>query len=168
MYREDRQALIDNGFEIFDYSLTGKSNDDIGRDLRDIDCLYVSGGNEFWLKHQSNKCHFEKFVKSFIESGGIYIGTSAGSIITAPDMTPALQITDPKSCPEPITDFSGWGIVDFIPFPHWGSGNFKDAYLGGRTEKMYDTKWKIILLNNFEYIDVQNDWYQIVDVRREQ
>jgi len=166
-YQDDHNALIKNGFDIFDYTITGKSQSEINQDLKDIEALYISGGNEFYLKQQANKNNFGDFVRQFVNSDKPYIGTSCGSIIMASDMSPALNITDITSCPEPITDLTGFGIVDFLPMPHWGSKDFKNLYLGERKEKMYSEKWKIILLNNYEYVEVQNDRYRIVDVRRE-
>lgn len=166
-FQDDHSALINNGFDIFDYTITGKSESDIRHDLMDIEVMYISGGNEFYLKQQANKNNFGSFVKKFVDSGKIYIGTSCGSIIMAPDMAPALNITDIKDCPEPITDFAGFGIVDFLPMPHWGSTDFKELYLGERKDKMYSTKSPIILLNNYEYVEVQGDHYRIIDVRRE-
>ncbi len=164
-YQDDKNALRDNGFDIFDYTITDKSESDIERELADIEALYISGGNEFYLKQQANKNNFGEFVRKFVESGKIYIGTSCGSIIMAPDMSPALNITDTISCPEHITDLTGFGIVDFIPMPHWGSTDFKNLYLGERKEKMYEEKWKIILLNNYEYVEVVDDHYRMIDVR---
>ncbi len=166
-YQDDRRSLIENGFNIFDYTITGKSEADIRHDLSDIDAMYISGGNEFYLKQQANKNNFGQFVREFVESGKPYIGTSAGSIIMAPDMTPALHITDIKNCPEPITDFTGFGIVDFLLMPHWGSEDFKALYLGERKDKLFTEKWRTILLNNYEYIEVLDDQFKIVDVRRD-
>ena len=166
-YQDDRKALRDNGFDIFDYTITGKRDADIRRDLSDIDAMYISGGNEFYLKQQANKNNFGQFVKEFVESGQPYIGTSGGSIIMAPDMAPALNITDTKNCPEPITDLTGFGIVDFLAMPHWGSVDFKDLYLGERKEKLFSEKWRTILLNNYEYVEVLDDQFRIIDVRRE-
>lgn len=166
-YQDDKKALTQNGFNIFDYTITGKSGENIRHDLSDIDAMYVSGGNEFYLKQQANKNNFGQFVREFVDSGKPYIGTSAGSIIMAPDMTPALNITDTQNCPEPITDLTGFGIVDFLVMPHWGSDDFKDLYLGERKAKMYSEKWQIILLNNYEYIEVMDDQFRIIDARRE-
>ena len=166
-YQSDRAALKNAGFDFFDYTITGKTEADIQKDLADIEVLYISGGNEFWLKHQSNECNFGQFVKKFVDSGKVYIGTSAGSIIMAPDMSPALQTIDHERYPEKITDLTGFGIVDFLPMPHWGSKEFKGVYMGGRTEKMYQEKWKIILLNNNQYVEVRDDWYRIVDATKE-
>jgi len=166
-YQDDRAALKNAGFDFFDYTITGKSESEIKHDLKDIEALYISGGNEFYLKQQANKNNFGEFVKEFVSSGKPYIGTSCGSIIMAPDMTPALNITDIKNCPEPITDLTGFGVVDFLPMPHWGSSDFKELYLGERKEKLYGSNPPVVLLNNHEYIEVQDDHYRIIDVRRE-
>jgi dipeptidase E len=57
-YQADRNALQHNGFEIFDYTITEKSEFELKKDLTKIDCLYISGGNEFYLKQQANKNNF--------------------------------------------------------------------------------------------------------------
>jgi hypothetical protein len=81
-------------------------------------------------------------------------------------MTPTLSITDGDHLPEPLSDKTGFGIVDFITMPHWGSKEFENRKLE-QAQQSYMEKWKIIFLNNFEYIEVKDEWYRVVDVRTE-
>lgn len=162
---EDKQALRKNYFEIFDYTITGKNEAQVRQDLSDIEVLYVSGGNDFYLKQQANKCNFGQFVREFVESGMPYIGTSAGSIITATDISPSLQITDKDELDDPDhVDLTGFGLVNFTVMPHWGSKWFREGYLDSRLTTMYDSSVPLILLHDNQYVEVKDDWYRIIDV----
>ena len=164
---EERLGLRKNGFDIFDYSITGKTLPQIKEDLTGIDVIYISGGNEFYLKEKSNESGFETFVKEFVESGKIYIGTSCGSIIMGKDMTPLQQLSDLTTLTKSI-DTRGFGIVDFTILPHWGSQEFRSRWLNGDSfNLMYQSNNKIIALNNYEYIEVIDDQFRIIDVRNE-
>ena len=164
---EERVGLRNNGFNIFDYSITGKKLSDIKYDLSDIEVLYIAGGNEFYLKEKSNESGFENFVKAFVDSGKIYIGTSCGSIIMGRNMSPLQKLSDLKTLSKPV-DTSGFGIVEFTILPHWGSKEFTDRWLNNESfNLMYKSNTKLIALNNYEYVEVLGDKYRIVDVRDE-
>lgn len=163
---EDRLGLNKNGFITFDYTITGKSLSQIESDLSDIEVLYISGGNEFYLKEKSNESGFEEFVHTFVKNGGIYIGTSCGSIIAGSDMSPIQQLSDLDVLSKPV-DVNGFGLVDFTILPHWGSDDFKNRWLSEDSfNLMYKTKSPLIALNNFEYVEVIDDQYRIIDLRR--
>ncbi len=164
---EDRLGLNKNDFLTFDYTITGKSLSQIKSDLSDIEVLYISGGNEFYLKEKSNESGFEEFVHAFVEKGGVYIGTSCGSIIAGSDMSPIQQLSDLATLSNPV-DTRGFGLVDFTILPHWGSDNFKERWLSKESfDLMYKTKSPLIALNNYEYVEVIDDQYRIIDVRNE-
>ncbi len=164
---EDRLGLNKNDFLTFDYTITDKSLTQIQSDLADIEVLYVSGGNEFYLKEKSNESGFEEFVHAFVEKGGLYIGTSCGSIIAGSDMSPLKQLSDLATISNPV-DTRGFGLVDFTILPHWGSDNFKERWLCDESfELMYTTKSPLIALNNFEYVEVVGDKFRIIDIRNE-
>lgn len=164
---EERVGLRKNGFEIFDYTITGKKLDQIKNDLKDIDVLYISGGNEFYLKEKSNESGFETFVHNFVNNGGLYIGTSCGSIIAGHDMTPLLKLSDHNVLSNPI-DSVGYGLVDFTILPHWGSEDFRARWLNEDSfNYMYKDNQQLIALNNYEYVEVLGDKYRIIDERKE-
>lgn len=166
--QEDRDGLNKNGFVTFDYSITAKSLARIKADLKDIEVLYVSGGNEFYLKEKCNENNFDSFVHEFVDKGGIYIGTSAGSIIAGEDMTATLQLSDTQSLKKSV-DTHGFGLVNFTILPHWGSENFHDRWLSAESfDYMYRESVPLIALNNYEYIELKDDSLQIIDIRSEQ
>lgn len=165
--QEDRDGLNNNGFITFDYTITGKDLITINKDLSDINVLYISGGNEFYLKERSNESGFNEFVTNFVRQGGVYIGTSAGSIIAGNDMTALQKLSDLTTIKKPI-DLSGFGLVDFTVLPHWGSENFQDRWLSEESfDYMFSDTTPLIALNNYQYIEVIGDSWQIIDVRKE-
>jgi dipeptidase E len=164
---EERVGLNKNGFVTFDYTITGKNLSQIKTDLKDIEVIYVSGGNEFYLKEKSNESHFEEFAKEFVGNGGLYIGTSCGSIIMGKDMSPLQKLSDLTTLSEPI-DTTGFGFVDFTILPYWGSDDFRNRWLNEESFKlMFNTSSPLIALNNYEYVEVVGDRFRIIDVRSE-
>ncbi len=87
-YQTDRRALKENGFDFFDYTLTGKSFSNLKHDLANIGAIYISGGNTRHLLKQSQLSGFIPFIRDFVSSGKLYLSTSAGSIITGPELPP--------------------------------------------------------------------------------
>jgi dipeptidase E len=164
-YEQDRDALRKSGFDFFDYTITNKNSEEIEQNIGDVKCIYVSGGNTPYLLDQSQKSGFTKFIRKFVNSGKLYIGTSAGSMIAGPQLPLYLREVDGDN--SNLSDYTGYALVEFTIVPHWGSKDFHDLYLGERINKMYTTDYKMILLNNYEYIEVLGDKYRIIDVRSE-
>lgn len=164
---EEREGLRKNDFDIFDYTITGKQLPEIKEDLKDIEILYVSGGNNFYLKEKSNESGFETFVKEYMTAGKIYIGTSCGSQIVGNDMSPILSMSDLNVLSQPV-DTQGFGLVNFTIIPHWGSDEFRENRLADKSfNEMYNAQFPLIALNNYEYVEVVGDQWTIIDVRHE-
>ena len=78
--KNDRQALVDAGFIVSDYTITGKSREQLGADLDKFDYIYLSGGNTSHLLQQSQKSEFVSLIKELVrEKGKIYIGTTSAN-----------------------------------------------------------------------------------------
>ena len=41
----DRQSLVDAGFMVTDYTMSGKTKEELAKDLAVYDAIYMSGGN---------------------------------------------------------------------------------------------------------------------------
>jgi dipeptidase E len=165
-YRDDRKALIDNGFDIFDYTITGKKSSDFTHDLGLVDAIYVSGGNTNHLLQQSHKSNFASFIHNFVDSGKIYVSTSAGSIIAGPQLPPYVG-GDEGGAPD-LTAYKCWNLVNLTLIPHWGGEIFRDKYLSDRMSQIYsDSAQPFVLCNDHEYVEVVGDKYRIVDSRSE-
>ena len=161
---EDRGAMIKAGFYLFDYTITNKSLEEIERDLSKADIIHVNGGNSFYLLLRARESGFDHWIKKAIKDGKIYIGSSAGSIVTSPDIEIA-KFLDMPIHREELKTFKGFGLVDFITLPHWGNKYFKPSYLSQGFHQAYKPENKIIILNDWQYVEVKGDLYHIIDIR---
>lgn len=158
--KDDRDSLEKVGFVVFDYTLTGKTEQEIARDLADIDILFVAGGNTFHLLFQARKCNFEKILRQLLGKGVIYIGSSAGSVIMGPDIEVVKNIDDPAKAKD-LENFAGFNLVNFIVLPHWGSQNFASGYAQS-AELIENEKHTTIPLTDQQYIVVDRGQHEIV------
>ena len=165
--KDDRNSLKEVGFNLFDYTITGKKEDEIRGQLKDVDVIYIEGGNTFYLLEKIKESGLDKIVHEHVNNCKIYIGTSAGSIVAGPDIYPSYCIENVEKAPN-LKDYKGLGLVNFVILPHWGSYYFRDLYLDKRLEHAYTEEHKIILLTDYQYVRVQDDWYQIIDVKKEE
>jgi len=162
--KDDRKALVKAGFEVIDYTIVGKTKDTIQKDLKKVDIVYFGGGNVFYLLEQIQQTKCASVIRDFVNSGKIYIGTSAGSIVAGPDIYPVYILDKVKKAPK-LKGYKGLGLVDFVIFPHWGSDHFRERYLNQRLENNYNLKNKLVLLNDYQYIQIEDDWLKIIEVK---
>lgn len=160
---KDRKALVDAGFAVSDYTITGKTKDEIEDFLPKFDYIYVSGGNTLHLLSESYKSGFISLIKKLIKNGKTYIGTSAGSIIAGP-FVPRYLRDDEKHLA--VEDKPAYGFVNFTVVPHWGSDFFRKDYLEKRLEAAYkDDGFPFVLLTDSQYVYVEDDHFKIIDLR---
>ena len=159
---EDRQALVDAGFVVSDFTLTGKSQEEVREMLQRTDFVFVSGGNTFFLLQEMNRSGFSELIGEYIEKGMIYGGTSAGSIVAGPDIDLVGGLDDPTVAPD-LKSYQGLGLTDVVVFPHWGSEQFRERY-----EKVMKNGYKkglrIILLTDDQYLLVEEGKYSIESI----
>lgn len=162
---DDRQSLEDAGFKLTKYTITGKDKEQIRDTLEKYDVIYMSGGNAFYLlqKMQETKCM--DVIADLVEKGKPYIGSSSGAIVAGPNIEVA-EVVVPKDKAPGLDNYTGLGLVDFTIIPHWGSTHpeWVDIFLPKGIQKAYGDKNKLVLLSEFQYVVVREDWFKIVDV----
>jgi dipeptidase E len=78
----DRNKLEELGFQVSTVGLKGKTEEQLRKELSDVQVLFVDGGNTFYLLEHAKKSGFLTIAQELIQKGVIYIGSSAGSIGT--------------------------------------------------------------------------------------
>jgi peptidase E len=86
-------------------------------------------------------------------------------LVTSPNIEIASTI-EGEVYEKELGTFEAMALVDFITFPHWGSDYFKDLYLKNM-QLAYKPKNKIILLNDYQYVAVTEQKYEIIDIRQD-
>ena len=127
-YVEDgKNALRALGLRIKEVEITQFDKNQITRILNDCDCIYVSGGNTFFLMQELRKTGTDKLIKEQVEMGKLYIGESAGTIILSPNIEYAKKMDDYLTLTPNFNDFAGLDIIDFYPVVHFNSFPFEEA-----------------------------------------
>ena len=160
---DDKQSLIDSGFDVTEYTITGQNKEEVKHFLKDFEIIYFSGGNTFYLLEKIQQSECRDVIIDYIKNGKIYIGSSAGSVVAGPNIYPLRDLDNYLKAPN-LKGHEGFGLVDFVVFPHWGHEFFKEKYLKHRVIHTYNEENKIILLTNHQYIEVKDEWYRIVEV----
>ena len=159
---KDRDKLVEMGFKVKDVDIEGKTYDELKKDLSDIDVLFVSGGNTFYLLEKTLEGGFNELAKKFINQGKVYIGSSAGSVLVCPTIAFVEGLDDPKEAPS-LKSYDGLNDVNFLVMPHYGNEEYKEMY-----EKILE-KWKgsgheLKLMTDNEALIVEGDNSRIVKV----
>lgn len=156
----DRQALFEAGFEVLDFTLTDRTQEQVAAVLEGVGSVCVAGGNVYYLLEKIRQSGFDQLVSQLVQKGLIYIGSSAGSIVAGPSIETALD--DRKITPE-LTDYTGLNLTDMSVRPHWGSDRFQKKYKREMTQ-LYSSPYKFVLLNDQQYLYIEDEWSQIVEV----
>ncbi len=159
-HKYNKQSMEDAGFDVFEYTITGKSIEEMRADLTSVDVVYVEGGSLVWMLQQVRETGFDVLVKEMINAGTPYIGTSTGSFIMAPDTEAGLAL---ENYFEADFDSKGLGVVNFLLMPHWGTDDFADQYPTVATE-YYHTSTPMITITDKSYVWVQDDQCKLVTV----
>jgi dipeptidase E len=162
--KDDKKALVKAGFKLTDYTVTGKTPVAIKKSIQVVDGIYFTGGSAFYLMQQIQLTKSAAIFRDAVKSGKIYISTSAGSVVAGPDIYPVHSLDRIKAASK-LKGYKGLSLVDFVVLPHWGSGHFKNNYRLERLADNYNTKNKLILLNDYQYIQIEDGWYRIVEVK---
>ena len=113
----DRIALEKYGLNIVEMDIKYKNEEEIRKAIVGADIVLVAGGDTFYLMAKLKESGTDKVIKDFIKKNGIYIGSSAGSIICCPTIEGAEEFDNPNLAPE-LDNFNGLGIFRNVIIPH--------------------------------------------------
>lgn len=113
----DRIALEKYGLDVVEMDIKNKNEEEIRKAIVGADIVLVAGGDTFYLMEKLKESGADKIIKEFVARGGIYIGSSAGSIICCPTIEGAEDFDDPNLAPK-LDNFNGLGIFRNVITPH--------------------------------------------------
>lgn len=144
-----RKALEKLGLVIDELEISKSTAEEISSKLEQNDYIYISGGNTFYLLQELKRTVADKIITEQINSGKLYIGESAGSMVVSPDIEYAKGLDDCKKAPN-LEKFSGLNIVDFYPLPHYTNFPFKKAV--EKTIAKYEADLTLYPISNLQAI----------------
>ena len=125
----------------------------IPEDLSQYGFVFVSGGNTFYLAYRFAKTGFGQKLKEYIKNGGVYSGSSAGSIILMDKIEYFAPADDPEKAPE---KHAGLGLTDVAVIPHADSEKYKNL-MESIAEKYEADGYKTIRLNDDQVLLINGD-----------
>jgi dipeptidase E len=126
--------------------------DDVQDALRDVDAVWVRGGNTFVLRVAMQRSGADEVLVEAIRSGSlVYAGYSAGGCVLAPTLR-GLELVDPvddvgRVHPGANPVWDGLGVLDRQFVPHWRSPGHAETEMIDDVVARYDADgtpcWKL-------------------------
>ena len=128
--------------------------------LEEADVLFFEGGQTYHLMDWINKSGLAKILPNLLKDK-VYMGVSAGSMITAPDLN--LKLSKVIYGENTKTDsMKGLGLVDFYFLPHLNSPHFSPRIETNLEEAMKEVTKKTYILDDQSAIKVTDGKIEIV------
>ncbi|EHJ52002.1 Type 1 glutamine amidotransferase-like domain-containing protein [Streptococcus macacae] len=153
---EGRAVFADLQFEVALLDIAEVTEAVAREKITQTPCLYISGGNTFYLLQELKRKNLLSLIRERINQGMVYIGESAGAIIASSDIS-YNQIMDDKHLAPDLTDDAALGLVDFSVLPHWGEFPFEET--AEQTAAVYEGQLKLLKLTNQQAVLVDDDNY---------
>lgn len=142
---EARAVFADLQFEVEVLDIAEAREDVVREKISQTPCLYISGGNTFYLLQELKKKNLLPLIRERINQGMVYLGESAGAIIASRDIF-YNHIMDDKNLAPGLTEYSALSMVDFFVLPHWKEFPFEES--SQQTAAAYDGQLKLLKLTN--------------------
>lgn len=115
------------GFNVRLTDLAKLSKDTVEAAFNACDIIFVGGGNTMYLLQEVKRTGFDELVKKKIAQGIPYVGTSAGSIIMAPNIESVKFANDLAAAPL-LKSFDGLNMFPYVTFVHISDPKYKAVY----------------------------------------
>lgn len=161
--RAGKKALEKLGATVDVLDLGAIDENEMKARIAGSDIIYVTGGNTFFLLQEMKRTGADIAIKQAIDSGKIYVGESAGAMITAPDIEYVTAMDSIKKAPH-LSSYEALGLVDFYIVPHYLNIPFKRV-----TRNMverYAGRLDLRPISNQEVVFVKEDEVTLIKAKR--
>lgn len=155
----DKNELLALGFKVKDLELDTATREEVKVAVAEADIIFVAGGNTFYLLEMAKQSGFDVAVKEAVSDGKIYIGSSAGSVLAAPDIKYVELFDDPDEAN--LENTKGLGLVDFAIVPHVGNPKYKELH-----DKVFDqyknSGIELVPVNDMQVLIPKEQGYEVI------
>lgn len=151
----DRIALEKYGLDVVEMDIKNKNEEEIRKAIVGADIVLVAGGDTFYLMAKLKENGADKVIKDFIEKNGIYIGSSAGSIICCPTIEGAEEFDNPNLAKE-LDNFDGMGVFKDVIIPHTQKEKYFER-IRRATERLESKGYKVYPLTDDDVLFFDGD-----------
>ena len=151
----DKIALEKYGLDIVEMDVKNRSEEEVRKVVGGADIVLVAGGDTFYLMEKLKESRADKVIKEFVKNGGVYIGSSAGSIICCPTIEGAKEFDNPSLAPK-LNNFDGMGIFKDVIIPHTHKEKYFER-VKRATEKLESKGYKVYPLTDDDVLFFDGD-----------
>ena len=159
MIEDETNTLESLGLTVDVLDVSAASYDSIVSTLTKNDVIFVGGGNTFYLLQELRRSGADKILVQEVNKGKLYIGESAGAVITCPDIGYCAGMDNPEKAPE-LTAYTGLGLVDFYIVPHIGNAEMGEA--AEKTVEEYNSMLDLEAITDKQVIQVKDGEIEIL------
>ncbi|WOO37621.1 Type 1 glutamine amidotransferase-like domain-containing protein [Anaerocolumna sp. AGMB13020] len=153
-----RKALEKLGLIIDELDISTSTPDEIAIRIKKNDFIYVTGGNTFFLLQELKRTGADKVIIDEVNAGKLYIGESAGAIITSANIEYVKGMDSVKKAPD-LENFDALGLVEFYTVPHFTNPPFKK--IAHKIVDTYSSKLDLSPISNNNAIVVNNSEIEV-------
>ena len=123
---EALQTFEDLGFQVEVLDISACDRETAQAKIFQSKLLYISGGNTFYLLQELKKKELLFLIKEQIADDMVYVGESAGAVITAENID-YIRLMDDKEVAGELSDTVTLQEADFYLLPHVGEEPFAES-----------------------------------------
>lgn len=125
--KHEINAVKEAGFEVKLVDLAELSKATVAKAFEGCDIIIGGAGHTLYLLQEVRRSGFDELVEKKIAAGVPYVGSSAGSIILAPNIECVKFADDPAGAPD-LTSYEGLNLFPLVPFVHFDHPDYKVYY----------------------------------------
>ena len=160
MVEEETSTLESLGMTVDVLEVSTASQEEIVDSLKRNDVIFVGGGNTFFLLQELRRSGADQILIREVEKGKLYIGESAGSIISCPDIGYCAEMDSPEKAPD-LIDYAGLNLVDFYIVPHIGNAEMGEA--AEKAVEKYSSELELKAITDEQVILVEEGRVEILE-----
>ncbi|MFA6601921.1 MAG: Type 1 glutamine amidotransferase-like domain-containing protein [Candidatus Paceibacterota bacterium] len=165
---EDKKWLIDDLMNIKKQNFKKITITDISAvpekiwrpQLEEADVIFFGGGNSYYLMDWINKSGLVAILPELLKTR-VYVGLSAGSMVTAPNLNVRLSKTLYGAEAEKET-MAGLGYVNFLFLPHLNSPDFPIRVESTMKSALKEAKQKTYVLDDESALKITDGKMEVV------
>ena len=118
--KKDYNAFVNNGYDVTRLDLRTVNDFQFNKILKDFDIIHICGGSAVYILDLLRKKELDVILIRAIKRGLIYTGTSAGSMIMAPDISICADDEDEQEAKQvgKVKNLKGLNLVPYYLFCH--------------------------------------------------
>lgn len=162
-FAENERAGIEAlGYEVVPVRARGTEAEAFAELLDTVDAVYVAGGETFVLLEALRSSGAGDVLADRVRAGLPYIGSSAGSVVAGPSITPVELMDDRDLAPDLRSD-DGLALIDRVIIPH-ADGNIPPYPLEliERLVSEYGDRFPLRTLNDDQALRVRSDGAEVI------